>query len=206
MVRWEAGTRERLIHAAFELFEEQGFAETSVPEIAARVGVTSRTFFRYFGDKREVLFGNEDLMAEQLRAGLSEAPPGLSTDEFIVWALGGIAREGFTGNRDEMRRLRALVESDEHLRERALSKRLVLYGPFSDALVCRGLSPMQARLLAETTIAALQVAADEWLLREDSVSVDVLALDAIGALEQYLPKLSINAPAAVDVDVDEIAK
>ena len=67
--RWRPDARERLEHAALELFAEQGFAATTVPEITARAGLTTRTFFRYFADKREVLFGGAEIPA---------SPPGSS--------------------------------------------------------------------------------------------------------------------------------
>src|SRR5271169_781655 len=68
MPRWEYGSEERLKKAAIELFDEQGFEKTSVIEIAERARVATRTFFRYFSDKREVLFGG----TEALRAVLVE--------------------------------------------------------------------------------------------------------------------------------------
>jgi AraC-like DNA-binding protein len=57
MARWEPGAQGRLQQAAMELFAERGYARTTVEDIAARAGLTERTFFRYFADKREVLFG-----------------------------------------------------------------------------------------------------------------------------------------------------
>src|SRR5437879_11940076 len=61
MARWEGGARERLQAAALKRFTEQGFDGTTVAEIAATAGLTERTFFRYFADKREVRFyGSEE--------------------------------------------------------------------------------------------------------------------------------------------------
>jgi AcrR family transcriptional regulator len=68
MPRWEHGSEDRLKKAAMELFDEQGFENTSVIKISERSGVTTRTFFRYFSDKREVLFAGSD----ELRAVLVE--------------------------------------------------------------------------------------------------------------------------------------
>src|ERR1700674_604105 len=62
VARWEPNARGRLEQAAMELFQELGYARTTVEGIAARAGLTERTFFRYFTDKREVLFsGSADL-------------------------------------------------------------------------------------------------------------------------------------------------
>ena len=56
MSRWEPDARGRLEKAALALYGERGFENTTVAEIADRAGLTERTFFRYFTDKREVLF------------------------------------------------------------------------------------------------------------------------------------------------------
>ena len=60
MGRWEPDARDRLERAALELFVEHGFDPVTVPEITARAGLTTRTFFRHFADKREVLFADAD--------------------------------------------------------------------------------------------------------------------------------------------------
>ena len=57
MSRWDPNARGRLEKAALELFRERGFDQTTTAEIAERAGLTERTFFRHFADKREVLFG-----------------------------------------------------------------------------------------------------------------------------------------------------
>jgi len=193
MARWKPGARERLIQSAFELFQEQGFAETTVPEIAARAGVTNRTFFRYFGDKREVLFGNEEATIAGLRAALAEAPDDLGAEEFLGWALGLMATERFDGRRDEMRLLRSIIESDEGLRERALSKWRASYVLLGDALQDRGLRPAQARLLAETLVSAINIAIGSWLERDDETGLDVLTLEALDTLRADLDGLLQSA-------------
>ena len=72
--RWEPDARGRLEKAAMELFPERGYERTTVEEIAARAGLTERTFFRYFADKREVLFsGSKEL--ERLIVGAIASVP-----------------------------------------------------------------------------------------------------------------------------------
>lgn len=185
MGRWKPDARERLISAAVELFSEQGFAATTVPQITERAGLTTRTFFRHFADKREVLFGHEDAPA-QARAFLAQAPPGMSTAEFIAWGLGLMARERFDGHRDELRVIQALIDSDESLQERSLRKRETLNSLVGEALRSRGLGERQSRLLAEATVSALYVALDQWLNTDTDVSIDVLALKALAGLHADL--------------------
>jgi AcrR family transcriptional regulator len=194
--RWKPDARERLISAAVELFSEQGFAATTVPQITERAGLTTRTFFRHFADKREVLFGHEDAPA-QARAVLAQAPPGMSTAEFIAWGLGLMARERFDGHRDELRVIQTLIGSDESLQERSLRKREMLNSLVSEALRGRGLGEQQARLLAEATVSALYVALDQWLNSDADVSIDALALKALAGLHADLDGIgTVQRPAA----------
>jgi len=182
--------------AAVELFSEQGFAATTVPQITERAGLTTRTFFRHFADKREVLFGHEDAPA-QARAVLAQAPPGMSTPEFIAWGLRLMARERFDGHRDELRVIQALIDSDESLQERSLRKREFLNSLVGEALRSRGLGKQQARLLAEATVSALYVALDQWLNSDTDVSIDALALTALAGLHADLDGIgTAQRPAA----------
>ena len=77
MAKHEDALRIRLQRAALELFREHGYDRTTAAEIAARVGVTERTFFRYFPDKREVLFDGEATLRVALAAVIADAPDGL---------------------------------------------------------------------------------------------------------------------------------
>jgi len=196
VARWKPSARERLIGAAIKLFSEQGFAATTVPQIAERAGLTTRTYFRYFADKREVLFGHENAAAEA-RAILAQAPPGLSSVEFIAWALGLMARERFDGHRNELRVIQSLINSDESLRERSLRKREMLNAVLGDGLQNRGISERQSRLLADVTVSALYIALDQWLSTEDDVSIDALALDALAALRLDLGGIEAVQRSAV---------
>jgi AcrR family transcriptional regulator len=142
------------------VLHEHGVLLETVPQITERAGLTTRTFFRHFADKREVIFGHEDAV-EQARAILAQAPPGMSTAGFIAWGLGLMARERFDGHRDELRVIQALIDSDASLQERALRKREMLNSLLAEALHGRGLGEQESRLLAEATVSALYIALDQ---------------------------------------------
>src|ERR1700721_1862099 len=74
MGRWEPDARGRLAQAASPLYGERGFEQTTVAEIAERAGLTERTFFRHFADKREVLFAGADALRELLVDTVAKAP------------------------------------------------------------------------------------------------------------------------------------
>ncbi|MCA2217182.1 TetR/AcrR family transcriptional regulator [Jidongwangia harbinensis] len=166
MARWRPDARERLQQAALELFAEQGFAATTVPAITARAGLTTRTFFRHFADKREVLFADEAEMPSVAARLMAEAP----TDDpltAIVAGLRMIAETHFEGRRDALRQRRAIVASDQGLRERDQHKRAALAQVARDGLRARGLDPLRAGLLAETAVTLMYVSVAEWLDADD---------------------------------------
>ncbi|MGI3780452.1 MAG: TetR family transcriptional regulator [Janthinobacterium lividum] len=162
MVRWSPDARGRLERAAFELFAEQGFAATTVPEITARAGLTTRTFFRYFADKREVFFAGDEIpeLARHLIAG---APAGLDPVALLEQGLRQVAADRFDGRRSEVRLRRDLVLADASLRERDAQKRADLVAVIRPGLEARGVDPLEAALLAELTVVVLHVALDAWL-------------------------------------------
>jgi AcrR family transcriptional regulator len=160
--RWQPDARQRLERAALELFAEQGFAATTVPQITARAGLTTRTFFRHFADKREVIFGGDEI--PELAARLvADAPESLDPVTLIIQGLKIVAETRFEGRREEVRQLRVIIRSDEGLRERDLRKRAAVCDVVRPAFVRRGLPDATAALLAEMSMALLYVAIDEWL-------------------------------------------
>ena len=91
MGRWEPDARGRLAKAAMTLYAEQGFDQTTVAEIAERAGLTKRTFFRYFADKREVLFYGAEHLEELILTAIDAAPPGASALDTVATALAAVA-------------------------------------------------------------------------------------------------------------------
>src|ERR1700752_5040311 len=87
MSRWEPNARGGVQQAALDLSRERGFDQTTVAEIAERAGLTERTFFRYFADKREVLFWGEGALHELLVLAAAGAPDSASPLDAIAAGL-----------------------------------------------------------------------------------------------------------------------
>src|SRR5580700_7701232 len=117
MVRWEPGARGRLGQAAFELFTERGFEQVTVAEIAERAGLTERTFFRYFADKREVLFSGAGALKQQLIGALEAAPSRLSPIDAVGMAVEATAAL-FEERRDFAGKRQAVIAENAELQER----------------------------------------------------------------------------------------
>jgi AcrR family transcriptional regulator len=162
MTRWAPDARGRLERAAVELFAEQGFAVTTVPQIAERAGLTTRTFFRHFADKREVLFAGDEIPASAATL-MREAPEGLQPLALVADRLRVVADTTFEGRRADVRRVRAIIASDDALQERDLRKRADLAAAVRTGFVDRGEPLLQAALLADLVVTVLHVALDRWI-------------------------------------------
>src|SRR5690348_13099078 len=157
MGRWEPDARGRLAKAAMALYAEQGFEKTTVAEIAARAGLTERTFFRHFADKREVLFYGMEMMRDLLARAIAGAPvPAVPMDAVgtALEAVGAILQE----NPERVRLRDAIVSANAELRERELIKLAGLAATMARALRDRGIPEPTASLAAETGIAVFKVA------------------------------------------------
>ncbi|MYV46737.1 TetR family transcriptional regulator [Streptomyces sp. SID2888] len=181
MSRWADDARERLERAAIELFLERGFTATTVPEITARAGLTTRTFYRHFSDKREVLFGGGEIAAWAADM-IAEAPASWAPMRIIAEGLAEVAASRFEGRREELRALRQVVRSDDGLRERELRKWADLTEASRVAFVTRGIEPVRAALLAQIGIVMLRVSVEDWLGRDDDRALTAILRDAFTAL------------------------
>ena len=145
-----------------QLYLERGFEQTTVAEIAQRAGLTARTFFRYFADKREVLFaGSAALQAELVRA-LEAAPAGAPAIEAVSAALDAAA-EALGKRRDWSRQRQSVIDANAELRERELIKLATLSAALADGLRRRGVVEPDATLAAESGIVVLRVAFERWV-------------------------------------------
>jgi AcrR family transcriptional regulator len=161
MTRWEPNAPERLQQAAFELYTERGYDQTTVAEIAARAGLTERTFFRHFADKREVLFDGGDRFRATLIEPVEAAPPEATTLEAV---MAGIEAAGSVFPALELvRRRQALILANPELQERELIKLASLATGLAGVLRRRGVADTAAELAAEAGVAVLRIAMTRWI-------------------------------------------
>lgn len=162
MSRWPLNPRGRLEQAAMDLFVERGYDQTTVAEIAARAGLTERTFFRHFSDKREVLFqGGEILQAAMVQA-LAAAPPEATALGAIRAALGALA-ELFDGRHARAQLRQGVIDAHPELQEREVAKTARMARALAEGLRERGVSDPDARLAADTGIAVFRSAFAQWV-------------------------------------------
>jgi AcrR family transcriptional regulator len=176
MPRWEHGSEERLKQAAMELFEEQGFDDTSAVQIANRARVTTRTFFRYFPDREEILFADADTLNETLIQDLLETADVTEPLQAVTRTLAGFDWEKL-GSRDSQRRRATMIAANPQLLERELIKQQHLADGFRDVLVRRGVDPDSAELAANAGSQVFRTAYRQWLESTDD-DTDLVATTA----------------------------
>ncbi|MFC4942946.1 TetR family transcriptional regulator [Pseudonocardia sp. GCM10023141] len=182
MVRWEPGAGERLRVAALELYVRQGFEQTTVEEIARSVGLTERTFFRYFADKREVLFDPQNLLQEAFLAGVNAAPPTAAPLEMIASALATSAAFFPDDRRNWSRQRQSVIAANPALKERELLKLATLAAAIAEALRARGVAAQAATLAAESGTTVFGVAFTQWIADGEQRSLAAIEHEVLGEL------------------------
>ena len=162
MGRWEPNARGRLEQAALELYIERGFELTTVDEIAKLAGLTERTFFRYFSDKREVLFWGAGALQELLVSTVASAPESEAPIIAIRAAIEA-AGEIFQERRESALQRQSVIAANTELQERELIKLASLATAMAGALRQRGVREPGASLSAEAGIAVLKIAFERWI-------------------------------------------
>ncbi|RII19829.1 Transcriptional regulator, TetR family [Streptomyces sp. YIM 130001] len=162
MSRWEPNTRGRLEQVALELYLERGFERTTVAEITARAGLTERTFFRHFADKREVLFAGSVLLRDLCVGAIAEAPEDVAPIDAVFAALRAAA-DGMQERQESVRRRQVVIDANSELQERELIKLAALSAAMTEALVRRGVSELAARVTAEAGMAVFKIAFERWV-------------------------------------------
>ncbi len=182
MVRWEPGARERLQAAALELFATRGYEQTTTAEIAQAVGLTERTFFRHFSDKREVLFFGQDQFLQAFLDGIAAAPPDAFPLDVVGSALQSAAAFFPDERRSYSRTRQVVIDANPALQERELHKLAGLATTIAGALRHRGIGEPAATLAAESGVTVFGIAFAQWIRDGEQRSLADIAADVLGEL------------------------
>ena len=181
MSRWEPDAEGRLIKAAITLFDRQGYDETTVAQIAEAAGLTKRTFFRYFSDKREVLFDGSHELAQRWVGGIEAAPSDAAPMAAVTAGLHDVA--ALFADRHPFARTRArIVTNNPELRERELIKLQSLAAAVEAALVDRGVPVNTATLAAQAGVTVFHVAFARWVEQDDPAALGRLVDESLAEL------------------------
>lgn len=182
MARWEPGARERLQAAALELFATRGFEQTTAAEIAESVGLTERTFFRHFSDKREVLFYGQEQFLQAFTDGVEAAPPDASPFEVIASTLRAAASFLTEERRPYSRMRQSVIDHNPALRERELHKMAGLATTIAGALRARGIGEPAATLAAQSGVTVFGIAFAQWIRDGEERPIADIASDVLREL------------------------
>jgi AcrR family transcriptional regulator len=162
MSRWKPDAPGRLVKAAITLFDERGYEATTVAEIAEAAGLTKRTFFRYFADKREVLFMGSGELRDIWVQAVRDAPPEATAIMAMDRGLDAVAE--LFGGRHAFARIRArIIAANPELQERELIKLATLAVALAEVLRRRGVGDPAADLAAEAGVAVFRIAFQNWV-------------------------------------------
>ncbi|MCD9879517.1 TetR/AcrR family transcriptional regulator [Streptomyces guryensis] len=182
MGRWEPNARERLAKAALELYGERGYEQTTVAEIAKRAGLTERTFFRHYADKREVLFDGASALQELFVNAVADAPEAKAPIDAIAAGLEAVSAV-FVGRRGYSRQRHAVVVANAVLQERELIKLASLSAALADALRRRGVPEPAASLTAEAGVAVFKIGFERWVGTAEERTMAQLTRESLAELK-----------------------
>jgi AcrR family transcriptional regulator len=181
MARWEPDAQGRMISAAMELFAERGFEQTTAGDIAERAGVTERTFFRHFTDKREVLFDSAATMQRTAHEAIVSAPADVAP---LDAALAGMVAAGglLEGRRDFATARSRIVAANASLHERELLKLTAMADTAAEALRGRGVAEPTASLAAHSAVTVFRIAFARWVSADEQPGFADCVAEAATAL------------------------
>ncbi len=182
MARWEPESRRRLEEAALALYGERGFESTTVAEIAARAGLTERTFFRHFADKKEVLFWGAGALQELFVSTVVSAPPAATALETVALALDA-AGTILTQRGDYPRQRQRIIGASPELQERELIKLASLSAALAGALRGRGVGDPAAALMAEVGVAVFKISFERWVADDNERELQTILRESLGELK-----------------------
>ncbi|HEV7977334.1 TetR/AcrR family transcriptional regulator [Amycolatopsis sp.] len=182
MGRWEPNARERLETAALELYSDRGYEQTTVAEIATCAGLTERTFFRHYADKREVLFANSGEFQELFVRAVAEALTSAAPIDALAAGLDAIS-EMLAGQRDFVRARQAVIMANPELQERDLIKTAAISAALADTLRRHGITEPAASLAAEAGIAVFKVGFQRWIVADEDHDLSRVMRESLDELK-----------------------
>jgi AcrR family transcriptional regulator len=190
MSRWEPNARGRLEQAAAELFADRGYDQTTVADIAERAGLTERTFFRHFSDKREVLFSGQEQFQDTFVRAVAAVPATATPVEAVAAGLYA-AGDLLQGRAELAPQRQTIIDAHPDLQERELIKMARLGTAAAAALRERGVAEPAATLTADTGVAVLRIAFTRWLAEGVTRPLPEVMQETLGEL------VALYAPAPV---------
>ena len=181
MVRWQPNARGRLEQAALKLYVERGFEQTTVAEIARLAGLTERTFFRHFADKREVLFWGAGALQDLVVSTVASTPDSAAPIDAVAAALAA-AGARLQERREFVRQRQTIIAANPELQERELIKLASLASALAGALRRRGVTDPAASLAAEAGIAVFRIAFERWTNGPNQQDLPHLIRESLDAL------------------------
>jgi AcrR family transcriptional regulator len=182
MGRWQPDSRGRLQEAALALYSERGFDQTTAAQIADQAGLTERTFFRHFADKREVLFGGSVVLKERIVEGVANAPAADGPLDAVAGGLDSAAAMLGESRRDLTRLRQSVIAANPELRERELAKLADYAAAVASTLRARGVREPQATLAADAGMTVLRVAVQRWVDADDDQDLAAVMRDSVAEL------------------------
>ncbi len=168
-----------------ELYAERGFEQTTVAEISERAGLTERTFFRHFADKREVLFYGMEMGRDLLTRAVADAPASATPMEAVCAAFEAFGAV-MQANPERVRLRDAIVSANPELRERELIKLAAFASAVAGALRNRGIPQQPASLAAEAGVAVFKVAFASWIGETDEADLPGIFRQSMAELTDVL--------------------
>ncbi|MGW2419570.1 TetR/AcrR family transcriptional regulator [Streptomyces sp. NPDC001709] len=182
MGRWEPDARGRLAQAALDLYAERGYEQTTVAEIAKSAGLTERTFFRHYADKREVLFAGAGDLQELIVRTVAAAPQSAAPLDALSAGLDVVAEE-FADRREHARRRHAVITANAELQERELIKLASMASALAETLRGRGVAEPAASLAAEAAVAVFKIAFERWIAPDEDRTLRQLTRESLTELK-----------------------
>ena len=182
MSRWEPDARGRLAQAAMELYVERGFEATTVADIAERAGLTERTFFRHFADKREVLFVGQEDFHEAFVSKVADAASDASPLESVAAAVRAVA-VSWEPRRPWSQERGRVIADNPGLQERELIKLARVTEAIAESLRARGVGEPSASLAAQSGIAVFHIGFAQWIAADNTRTFAAIIDDALAELK-----------------------